>query len=87
MHCRTSVVGLELLHLLSSELSNMYNRPSWIGRAAARLPRMKCGRALQEIQEYVAQATDGASSRDPFEGMSPEEINAYLEQQQLAGSR
>ena len=48
---------------------------------------MKCGRALQEIQAYVAKATNGASARDPFEGMSPEEINAYMEQQQLAGGR
>ena len=61
-------------HLMESALS-------------ARRPCTKWGRAVQEIQEYVAKATNGASARDPFEGMSPEEINAYMEQQQLAGGR
>ncbi|KAK9801898.1 hypothetical protein WJX73_009419 [Symbiochloris irregularis] len=36
------------------------------------------GLTPQEIQEYVAEATNGATSQDPFEGLSPEEINEYL---------
>ena len=61
-------------------------------------------RGLQQIQEYVSKAAEGATSADPFEvrlfwdcccgvisiahlcwlhqGMSPEEINSYLERQQ-----
>lgn len=35
---------------------------------------------LQEVQKYVESAT-GASSTDPFEGMTPEEINEYMEEQ------
>ena len=32
---------------------------------------------LQEIQAYVEKVT-GASKEDPFEGMTPEEINEYV---------
>lgn len=32
---------------------------------------------MQEIQDYVEEYT-GADSRDPFEGMSPEEINEFV---------
>lgn len=33
---------------------------------------------MQEIARYVTEATGGANSDDPFEGMSPEEINEYI---------
>lgn len=37
-----------------------------------------CPVLLQEIQEYISQVTKGAKVDDPFEGMSPEEINEYV---------
>ncbi|KFM25805.1 hypothetical protein F751_1419 [Auxenochlorella protothecoides] len=40
-------------------------------------PSFFCGVQLA-IQEYVSKATAGASAADPFEGMSPEEINEYI---------
>lgn len=30
---------------------------------------------------FAMQATGGAKAADPFEGMSPEEINEYIERQ------
>ena len=32
----------------------------------------------QEIASYVQEVTGGANASDPFEGMSPEEINDYI---------
>lgn len=32
----------------------------------------------QEIASYVQEVTGGANASDPFEGMSPEEINEYI---------
>lgn len=43
--------------------------------------------APQDIAAYVVEATQGASAADPFEGMSPEEINEYLEAQQRGTRR
>jgi len=38
---------------------------------------------MQEVQKFVEEAT-GASASDPFEGMTPEEINAYVKEHNLA---
>ena len=39
--------------------------------------------ALQEIEEFCKTATGGASEADPFEGLSPQEIDEYIEKHGL----
>jgi hypothetical protein len=41
---------------------------------------------LQEIEEFCKTASGGASEADPFEGLSPEEIDAYVEKQGRAAA-
>lgn len=38
---------------------------------------------LQEIEEFCSTATGGASAEDPFEGMTPQEIDDYIEKHGL----
>jgi hypothetical protein len=39
--------------------------------------------APQEIEEFCKSVTGGASEGDPFEGLSPQEIDAYIEKHGL----
>lgn len=37
----------------------------------------------QEIEDYCGKVTGGASTDDPFEGMTPQEIDEYIERHGL----
>lgn len=53
---------------------------------AHRLPLARLLLLLQEIEEFCKTASGGASEADPFEGLSPEEIDAYVEKQGRAAA-
>lgn len=38
---------------------------------------------MQEIEEFCSQVTGGASMDDPFEGLTPQEIDEYIEKHGL----
>lgn len=41
--------------------------------------------ATQEIEEFCRAASGGATEADPFEGLTPQEIDEYIEKHGLPG--